>query len=97
MDKAINLHGEKYISARRASEITKYTSDYIGQLCRSKKIDAKLIGRSWYVSKKEILKYKNSQKSSDIDLRESPSVFTRDNKKTKKVISKVFKPSTFRE
>lgn len=59
--KAINLRGEIYISAKRASKITGYTRDYIGQLCHAKKVDAELIGRSWYVSELGILKYKNEK------------------------------------
>ncbi|PIR40325.1 MAG: hypothetical protein COV33_00350, partial [Candidatus Zambryskibacteria bacterium CG10_big_fil_rev_8_21_14_0_10_34_34] len=59
MNKTIYLKGKKYISARRATEITGYTSDYIGQLCRAKKIPANLVGRSWYVLESEILNYKD--------------------------------------
>ena len=42
--------GEKvYISAKRAAEITGYARDYVGQLCREGHVDAKMVGRSWYV------------------------------------------------
>lgn len=37
----------------KASEVAKkfgYTSDYVGQLCRGKKINARLVGRSWFVN-----------------------------------------------
>lgn len=40
---------QKYISSKRASEITGYAKDYIGQLCREGRVEARLIGRSWYV------------------------------------------------
>lgn len=37
----------------KASKIAKdygYTADYIGQLCRSGRVDAQLVGRSWYAA-----------------------------------------------
>ncbi|MFA6405732.1 MAG: hypothetical protein WCW46_03250, partial [Candidatus Paceibacterota bacterium] len=59
MDKPLKFNGKKFISARRAADITGYTSDYVGQLCRAKKIKSKLVGRSWYVVEDEILDHKN--------------------------------------
>jgi len=56
--KSLYLKGKKYISATRAAEVTGYSSDYIGQLCRGKKITGNLVGRSWYVLEDEILDYK---------------------------------------
>ena len=53
------MKGKKYISASRAAELTGYASDYIGQLCRAKKIHASLVGRSWYVLESEILNHKD--------------------------------------
>lgn len=44
----------KYISSKRAAELTGYAKDYIGQLVRKGKLDAKRVGRSWYVSEAEI-------------------------------------------
>ncbi|MFH0804192.1 MAG: hypothetical protein V1896_01145, partial [Candidatus Zambryskibacteria bacterium] len=101
MDKDINLHGKKYISARRASEITGYTSDYVGQLCRAKKIDSKLIGRSWYVLKKDILKHKNSNTKSSEEISRKPLfVSSKDFGKKKKTVnktrSKILEPVVFR-
>ncbi|MCW9054562.1 MAG: helix-turn-helix domain-containing protein [Candidatus Pacebacteria bacterium] len=45
----IILEGDKYISSKRAAELMGYTQDYIGQLCRAGKIEARQVGRSWYV------------------------------------------------
>jgi hypothetical protein len=53
------IDGKKYLSTRVASRITGYSSDYIGQLSRTKKINSKLVGRSWYVEEKSLIKYKN--------------------------------------
>jgi len=41
------------IEFTKASEVAKqfnYTSDYLGQLCRSKKVNARLVGRTWFVN-----------------------------------------------
>src|SRR3989344_7780693 len=56
------LAGEKYISSRRASEITGYATDYIGQLCRAGKIKSERIGRDWVVSETGILNYHQTPK-----------------------------------
>ncbi|MBU6231463.1 hypothetical protein KGP36_02240 [Patescibacteria group bacterium] len=48
------FEGKKYISARRASEISDYAADYIGQLCRAQKLDCRMIGRSWFVTEESI-------------------------------------------
>lgn len=45
----ISIGDKLYISAKRAAEITGYARDYVGQLCREGHIDAKMVGRSWYV------------------------------------------------
>ena len=57
----LELNGKTYISAKRAAEILGYASDYIGQLCRAKKIDAEMVGRSWYVDL-EMLKAHHEKK-----------------------------------
>lgn len=48
------IEGKKYISSRRASEMSDYSSDYIGQLCRSNKLDCKMVGRAWFVTEESI-------------------------------------------
>ncbi|NLE07597.1 MAG: hypothetical protein GX627_03240, partial [Parcubacteria group bacterium] len=60
MNKAIYFKGKKFISTSEASKLTGYTGDYIGQLCRAKKVSSKLMGRSWYVCENEILEYKKN-------------------------------------
>ncbi len=42
--------GRNYISSKRASEISDYSSDYIGQLCRAGKLDCQRVGHSWFVT-----------------------------------------------
>ena len=55
------LNGRKYISSKRASEITGYAKDYIGQLARSGKLDAKRFGRAWYVNEDDLRRHMGSE------------------------------------
>lgn len=50
----LEFNGKRYIKISSAARETGYTADYIGQLCRGKKIDAKLVGRTWYVYEDEL-------------------------------------------
>ena len=59
MKESFIFGGKIYISARRASEISEYNSDYIGQLCRSNKLDSRMVGRSWYVTEESIRTHRN--------------------------------------
>ncbi len=61
------LDGKKYISSRRASEISKYTSEYIAKLCRRGKLEGTLIGKTWFVeeSSLKILGIKGEEKRND--------------------------------
>jgi hypothetical protein len=54
--------GQKFISSRRASKVTGYSTDYIGQLCRANKIKGRLVGRSWYVSEDAVASHVKSTK-----------------------------------
>ncbi len=49
MEQSLFFEGKEYVSSKRASQISKYTKDYVGQLCRGGKLNAKLVGRNWYV------------------------------------------------
>ena len=58
MNQSIEIEGKKYISSRRAAEITKYANDYVGQLCRQGKVKATRVGRQWYIDQDSILDHK---------------------------------------
>lgn len=45
----LTIGNKTYISSKRAAEVTGYAKDYIGQLCREGRVNATLVGRSWYV------------------------------------------------
>jgi hypothetical protein len=64
----VTIGGIKYLPASKLAKEYRYTSDYIGQLCRSKKIDAQLVGRSWYVNPESLLNHKKSRYSSKLAL-----------------------------
>ena len=42
--------GKNYISSKRASEISDYSSDYVGQLCREGKLDCDRVGHIWFIT-----------------------------------------------
>lgn len=60
MEEALIFDGKNYISSKRAAEITGYAKDYVGQLCRGGKIDARRIGRNWFVAEDSILEHKEA-------------------------------------
>jgi hypothetical protein len=52
------LEKEKYISASEAALRTGYAPDYVGQLCRLRRIPGELRGRSWYVDFASLIDHK---------------------------------------
>lgn len=48
MDELV-IDGKTYISSKHAAKITGYAKDYVGQLCREGRVQARLVGRNWYV------------------------------------------------
>ncbi|MEK7133874.1 MAG: hypothetical protein AAB804_02285 [Patescibacteria group bacterium] len=61
MSNEIEISGVQYISSKRASELSGYAQDYIGQLARGGYIDAKRVGGLWHVSLTSLEEYeKNS-------------------------------------
>src|SRR3989344_9036200 len=78
MNSDLVFDNKKYISANEAASLTGYSQDYIGQLSRGKKIDAKRIGRVWYVSEESILNYKNI--SSDFTYTPEASISPKDSR-----------------
>lgn len=58
MSDELTIDGEQYISSKRASELSEYEQDYIGQLCRGGNIRARRVGGLWYVSSDSLMRYK---------------------------------------
>lgn len=57
---SIVLDGVTYVKVKDIAKKYHYTTDYVGQLCRSGKINCHLVGRSWYVSEDSLNVHKNS-------------------------------------
>lgn len=57
----ISIGGKKYVKATDIARELGYTRDYVGQLCRGKKVDSHLVGRSWYVSENSIREYRQTR------------------------------------
>lgn len=56
------LDGKNYVKASKAARDLGYASDYVSQLCRSKQVDAHLIGRTWYVDQEQLSTHRTEKK-----------------------------------
>lgn len=54
----VTFEGRDYISASRASKLTGYNQDYVGQLARGSKIPSRQIGNRWYVDRDALVAHK---------------------------------------
>jgi hypothetical protein len=54
----MSVNGIVYVSTKKAADLTGYTTDYVAQLARGGKIDARLVGRNWFINQEAILKQK---------------------------------------
>ena len=59
----VNVKGINYEKASLLAKEFKYTSDYLGQLCRARKVDCQLIGRTWYINRDSLVSHRNSRYS----------------------------------
>src|SRR3989344_7549921 len=60
MKDSLFFEGKEYISAKRGANEIGYASDYIGQLCRAKKLPSRLVGRTWYVERESLIEHKQN-------------------------------------
>ncbi|MBP9757568.1 MAG: helix-turn-helix domain-containing protein [Candidatus Pacebacteria bacterium] len=77
----LSFEGKDYISASRASKITGYNQDYVGQLARGGKIPSKQIGNRWYVDKDALVRHKSEKdallaavQAESVGLKQSPVI-----------------------
>lgn len=54
----LEFDGQTYVSSKRAAGITGYAKDYVGQLCREGRVQARLVGRNWYVLESSIREHR---------------------------------------
>lgn len=88
--KSISIDSIKYVKATDIARELGYTADYVGQLCRAHKVDAQLVGRSWYVSEDSIrdhkqTRYRSSKKASTKAISRSLHAEDSDSKESYKV------------
>ena len=57
-DDTFTYDGTEYIATSRASALTGYAQDYIGQLAREGDVEARKVGRRWFVAKQTLLAHK---------------------------------------
>ena len=62
----LEIDGTTYQKVSAAARDTGYTTDYIGQMCRGGKINAKLIGRTWYIERDALGGHKKSKVRSNV-------------------------------
>lgn len=60
MSDELLLDGKQYVSSKRASDLSGYAQDYIGQLSRKGLIDAQRVGGLWYVFMDSLTGYKKN-------------------------------------
>ncbi len=78
----LSIDGKSFVKASRLAKEFGYTSDYIGQLCRADKVDAQLVGRSWYVDRESLQSHKDGKykkKSELLNGRAVPATLRRSN------------------
>jgi hypothetical protein len=92
----ISFGSKDYVKASEAAKRFKYTQDYVGQLCRAKKIDARLVGRVWYVNLDSITEYRKTkhatQKKKTSSSKENKSL----SRKSTSKVEPVVRPKTAR-
>lgn len=59
--KTLSIDNREFVKASVLARELGYTSDYIGQLCRGKKVTAKLVGRTWYVDRTSLTEHKRNR------------------------------------
>lgn len=72
MDELI-IDDKKYISSKHAAKITGYAKDYVGQLCREGRVEARLVGRSWYVLEDSVREHRYG-KENEVSVAESTAI-----------------------
>ena len=60
-DSMVSFDGKDYISSYRASEITGYNQDYIGQLARNGTVLARQVSSRWFIDRDGLLAHKKEK------------------------------------
>ena len=54
----LTIENQKYLSSKKSAKLTGYAKDYVGQLCREGRVEARLVGRNWYVLESSIMEHR---------------------------------------
>ena len=57
----VSFDGKEFITSKRASEMMRYTQDYVGQLARAGKVGSRQVNGRWYVSKDDLRAHKEQK------------------------------------
>lgn len=63
----LTIGDKTYISSKVAAKVTGYAKDYIGQLCREGRVEARLVGRNWYVLEPSIREHRFGKDEDQLD------------------------------
>ena len=58
MHEYLTFENKKFVNTKLAARMAGYTSDYVGQLYRGKKIEGRMVGRALYVSEESVIAHK---------------------------------------
>ena len=91
----VTLDGVEYTKASSVAKQFGYTADYLGQLCRGKKVNARLVGRSWFINIPSLeahreKKYQNLPKKKTSDVATPEVVVSEESEKTSDTTSKKY-------
>ena len=73
MDEII-IDDKKYVSSKQAAKLTGYAKDYVGQLCREGRVQARLVGRAWYVLESAIQDHRFGTPDAKTDTKSTESI-----------------------
>lgn len=88
------LDGVEYVKASAIAKQFHYTADYVGQLCRGKKVDARLVGRTWFVNPKSLTEHKKNKYSKHAVESESVALNNEERESVKVSVQPVLKSKT---
>jgi len=93
----ISFGGKEYIRASEVAKKFRYTQDYVGQLCRSKKVEARRVGRVWYVEPFSVSAYRQTKHQSMKKTSEAKGSVTLKTSEDKNSSSQASRPSNVRK
>lgn len=53
----IIIDGKEFVPASMAAEVSSYSRDYIGQLCRSRGLDCRRVHNAWFISHDDLMEH----------------------------------------